>query len=224
MLRFDFTGLGESEGDFADTNFSSNLDDLVAAADFLRDRYQAPKLLVGHSLGGAAVLAGAAQVPESVAVATIGAPSDTRHLSETLVRSAPELGEAEEAEVVLAGRPFRIKRQFLEDLEYQRVLEAVHELRRALMIFHSPLDEVVHVDHARRIYKAALHPRSFFSLDRADHLLLKDPADARWVAEVLASWAGRYLDAPEKETAEKPSVETAEKPASTPAWPMARSG
>ncbi len=193
VLRFDFTGLGESEGDFADTNFSSNLDDLLATADYLRQTRQAPKLLIGHSLGGAAVLAAAARVPESVAVATIGAPSDTRHLKDTLLRSAPELAEADEAEVVLGGRTFRVKRQFLDDLHRQQVLAAVGELGRALLIFHSPVDEVVDVDHARRIYQAAPHPKSFVSLDGADHLLLADPADGRWVAEVLASWAGRYL-------------------------------
>ena len=206
VLRFDFTGLGESEGDFADTNFSSNLEDLLAAADYLRRRHRAPKLLVGHSLGGAAVLAAAPQVPESVAVATIGAPSDTRHLSDTLLRAAPELAAAEEAEVVLAGRTFRVRRQFLDDLRRQRVLEAVHELGRALLIFHSPVDEVVHVDHARRIYEAARHPKSYVSVDGADHLLLEEPADARWVAEVLASWAGRYLGAPAPERRPAPRL------------------
>ncbi len=202
VLRFDFTGLGESEGDFADTNFSSNVEDLVVAADYLRREHRAPKLLIGHSLGGAAVLTAAPRVAESVAVATIGAPSDTRHLNETLLRAAPELAEAEEAEVELAGRTFRVKRQLLDDLRDQRVLAAVRELGRALLVFHSPVDEVVDVDHARRIYEAAVHPRSFVSLDGADHLLLKDPADSRWLAEVLASWAGRYLGAPAAETRE----------------------
>ena len=193
VLRFDFTGLGESAGDFADTNFSSNLEDLLAAVDFMRQKYAAPQLLIGHSLGGAAVLTMAGQVPETVAVATLGAPSDTQHLGEGILRSNPALEEAEEAEVVLGGRPFKIRRQFLEDLGQDRVLAAVRRLNRALLILHSPVDEVVDVDHARRIYQAAHHPKSFVSLDRADHLLVKDPADARYVAEVLSAWAGRYL-------------------------------
>ncbi|MEM7353495.1 MAG: alpha/beta fold hydrolase [Acidobacteriota bacterium] len=194
VLRFDFTGLGESEGDFADTNFSSNMEDLLAAVDFMRQTYEAPKLLIGHSLGGAAVLAMASQVPESVAVATLGAPSDPEHLRQGILSSAPELAETDEAQVVLAGRPFRIRRQFLDDLASQGVLKAVRKLDRALLILHSPIDEVVDIDHARQIYQAALHPKSFVSLDGADHLLLKDPADASYVADVLAAWAGRYLE------------------------------
>ena len=194
VLRFDFTGLGESEGDFADTNFSSNLDDLLAAADHLRQHLAAPQLLIGHSLGGAAALTIAAKIPEVRAVATLGAPSDTHHLRESLVRAAPELEEEDSAEVHLAGRPFRVKKQFLDDLAESRVLDATARLDRALLILHSPVDETVDVDHARRIYQAAKHPKSFVSLDDADHLLLKNPADARYVAEVLSAWAGRYVE------------------------------
>lgn len=201
VLRFDFTGLGESAGDFADSNFSSNLEDLLAAADYLRRNHRAPELLIGHSLGGAAMLVAASKVPESVAVATLGAPSDTGHLRDTLLRSAPELAEEAEAEVVLAGRKFRIRRQLLEDLEDHKVLAAVRELGRPLLVCHSPVDEVVDVDHARRIYEAAQHPKSYLSLDQADHLLIRDPQDARWIAEMLAAWSSRYLDA-----AEKPAV------------------
>ena len=201
VLRFDFTGLGESEGEFADTNFSSNLEDLLAAVEYMRANYAAPKLLIGHSLGGAAVLATAARVPEAVAVATLGAPSDTRHLGEGILRSAPELEAAEEAEVMLAGRPFRVRRQLLDDLREQSVLTAVRKLGKPLLILHSPIDDVVDIDHARRIYQAAKHPKSFVSLDGVDHLLLKDPADARYVAEVLAAWSGRYLGAPAEERA-----------------------
>ena len=197
VLRFDFTGLGESEGDFAETNFSSNLDDLLRAAEFLRENHRAPELLIGHSLGGAAVLTIAREVPECRAVATLGAPSDTQHLRHTLLRSAPELAEADEAEVRLAGRPFRVRRQFLDDLAQDRVLRAVHKLGRALLILHSPVDDVVDVDHARRIYEAALHPKSFVSLDKADHLLLSNPADARYAAEVLSAWASRYIPSEE---------------------------
>lgn len=192
VFRFDFTGIGESEGDFADTDFSSNLDDLEAAADFLRDEYRAPQILIGHSLGGAAVLAAAERVPEAEAVATIGAPSDTEHLRETLVRQAPELEERGEAEVQLGPRSFRIKKQFLEDLQRDHVEKALGAIGRPLLIFHSPVDTIVGIDHARRIYEAAKHPKSFVSLDDAHHLLT-DERDARYVGEVLAAWAGRYV-------------------------------
>ena len=200
VLRFDFTGLGESEGDFADTDFSSSLEDLVAAADYLRKEYEAPRILIGHSLGGAAVLAMANQVPEAVAVATIGAPSDTEHLSRTLLRQAPELAtdrevdDGGEVEVQLAGRPFRIRRGLLDDLEEHRLHPAIRSLGRALMVFHSPVDDTVGIEHAGRIYQAARHPKSFVSLDTADHLLLSDHRDARYVGKVLAAWADRYLD------------------------------
>lgn len=193
VLRFDFTGLGESSGEFAATNFSTNLQDLLAAVDFLRRQFRAPELLVGHSLGGAAVLAVASDVPEAKAVATIGAPSDTGHLRETLIAQAPELEQHDEAEVSLAGRRFRIRRQLLDDLDQERVLAAVRDLRGSLLVLHSPVDRVVDIEHARRIYEAAHHPKSFVSLDKADHLLLDDPADARYVADVLASWSDRYL-------------------------------
>ena len=205
LLRFDFTGLGESAGDFADTNFSSNIEDLVAAADWLREHHEAPAVLVGHSLGGAAVLAGAHRIPESRAVATIGAPSEPVHLTETLLAAAPGLEEGagdEAVEVRLAGRPFRIKRQLVEDLEESRLSAAIGSLGRALLIFHSPVDEVVGIDHARKIYKAARHPKSFVSLDGADHLLLGREDDARFVGEVLASWAARYFQAEAPEAVE----------------------
>jgi len=192
VFRFDFTGIGESAGDFEDTDFSSNLDDLEAAASFLRERYRAPQILIGHSLGGAAVLAAAERIPEAEVVATIGAPSDTEHLRETLVRQAPELEERGEAEVRLGPQSFRIKKQFLEDLAEDHVTEALANLGRPLLIFHSPVDAIVGIDHARRIYQAAKHPKSFVSLDHADHLL-RDERDARYVGEVLAAWAGRYV-------------------------------
>lgn len=196
VLRFDFTGLGESEGDFAETNFTSNVEDLVAAADFLRREYAAPELLIGHSLGGAAVLVGAQRIAESKAVVTIGAPSGTQHLRDTLLRSNPELRQGE-AEVLLAGRTFRLRKQLVQDLEEDRVLSATRQLNKALLIFHSPVDDVVDVDHARRIYQAALHPKSFVSLDDADHLLLRDPRDAAYLADMLAAWAGRHVLPPE---------------------------
>ncbi len=197
VFRFDFTGLGESEGDFADTDFSSNLEDLVAAAGYLGERWGGPQILVGHSLGGVAVLAAAKRIPSARLVATIGAPSDTDHLRRTLLDRAPELAEAAEAEVDLAGRRIRVRRQLLEDLARQNVEQAIAGLGLPLLIFHSPVDRVVGIDHARRIYQAAKHPKSFVSLDGADHLLLERPQDARFVGEVLSAWASRFVDAGE---------------------------
>ena len=210
VFRFDFTGLGESEGDFADTNFTSNVEDLVAAADWLRDNHRAPRVLVGHSLGGAATVVAAARVPESRAIATIGAPSSTDHLSEVILDAAPELAEADDAQVKLAGRCFRLKRQFVEDLQVKRVIEAAGQLDRALLILHSPVDETVAIDHARRLYDAAKHPKSFVSLDDADHLLLRDPQDARYAADVLAAWAGRYLDEDDRQAARRADADKGE--------------
>jgi uncharacterized OsmC-like protein/alpha-beta hydrolase superfamily lysophospholipase len=193
VLRFDFTGLGSSEGEFANTNFTSNVGDLVAAADMLRDEYQAPRLLIGHSLGGAAVLAAAAQIPEATAVATIAAPSDPAHISRVLTpRALEEIARRGEAEVDLAGREFTIRRQFLDDIAEHRLTDAVAELDAALLVIHSPVDELVAVDHARRIYESARHPKSFVSLDQADHLVT-DRADASYVARLLAAWASRYV-------------------------------
>ena len=203
VLRFDFTGLGASDGDFANTNFSSNVEDLVRAADFLRDSYEAPKLLIGHSLGGAAVLAAAGRVPEAQAVATIAAPADPAHVAAHFTEARAEIEAAGEAEVLLVGRPFRIKKQFLEDIETQKLDAALAGLRKALMVFHAPRDATVGIDNASRIFLAAKHPKSFVSLDDADHLLSRK-SDAIYVAEVLAAWAGRYLG--KAETAAAPPV------------------
>lgn len=192
VLRFDFTGIGESEGELS--GFSSNLEDLVAAADFLRQEREAPQLLVGHSLGGAAVLAAAARIPEARAVATIGAPSATRHLRDTLVHLSPELEARGEAEVDLGGgRRFHIDQKLLEDFSEDHLTRALGELRKPLLLFHSPVDNIVGVEHARRLYEAAKHPKSFVSLGMADHLL-SDEKDARYVGDVLGAWAGRYLE------------------------------
>ncbi len=198
VLRFDFTGLGHSEGEFANTNFSSNVGDLVAAAEHLRGAGEAPKLLIGHSLGGAAVLAAAGQVPEAVAVATIGAPADPAHVGHLFQDARPEIEACGEAEVLLAGRPFRIKRQFLEDIEGARLEDAISKLRKALLVFHAPQDATVGIGNAARIFAAARHPKSFISLDNADHLLTRRE-DAVYVAEVLSAWASRYLDLPSAE-------------------------
>ncbi len=195
VLRFDFTGLGSSGGEFANTNFSSNVDDLVRAADFLRDHAEAPAVLIGHSLGGAAVLAAAARIPEAAAVATIGAPADPAHIGHLLAAHVDEIEAAGEAEVTLAGRTFRIRKQFLDDIAEHKLNAAIGALDKALLVLHAPTDQTVGIDNAARIFDAARHPKSFVSLDRADHLLTK-PADAEYVAEVVAGWASRYLPAP----------------------------
>ena len=195
VLRFDFTGLGGSEGDFGNTNFSSNVADLVAAAAWLRQNHAAPKIVIGHSLGGAAVLAAAGEIPEAVAVATIAAPYDPGHIKQLLAPAVAEIEAAGEAEVNLAGRKFRITRQFLQDLASRNSREAIASLGKALIIFHSPRDTLVSIDNAAQIFMAARHPKSFVSLDTADHLLTRRE-DAQYVASVLAAWASRYLGAP----------------------------
>ena len=200
VLRFDFTGLGSSLGEFASTNFSSNLADLIAAADYMREHFEAPSVLIGHSLGGAAVLAVAKDIPEVKAVVTIAAPADSRHALKQLGASLQEIEERGEAQVQLGGRPFTIRRQFVEDIRRQNLREAIVAMRKPLLILHSPLDETVGIDNATRIFLAARHPKSFVSLDKADHLLT-DPQDAAFAAEVIAGWLGRYIgsDAPQGE-------------------------
>src|SRR5579872_2040482 len=173
VLRFDFTGIGSSEGEFANTNFSSNVQDLLAAVDFLRKNYSAPALLVGHSLGGAAVLAAAPKVAETVGVVTIGAPASADHVVRNFSAHLEEIEKTGTATVTLAGRQFAIKQQFLDDLTEQNFLEALPRLKKALLICHAPRDEVVGIDNATAIFSAARHPKSFVSLDTADHLLRK---------------------------------------------------
>jgi putative redox protein len=192
VLRFDFTGLGGSGGDFANTDFSSNVGDLLAAADWLRAQRAAPRLLVGHSLGGTAVLAAAARIPEAAAVATIGAPFEPAHVRRLLAGALSDVERTGEAEVELAGRRFRIRRQFLEDLERHASQKAIAQLGKALLVFHSPRDAIVDIENAARIFAAARHPKSFVSLDDADHLLTRRE-DAEYVAAVLAAWSSRYI-------------------------------
>lgn len=192
VLRFDFTGLGNSEGDFADTNFSTNVADLLAASEFMQKEYQAPTLLVGHSLGGAAVLAAASQLDQVTAVATIAAPSEPAHVEKQFGDQADTVRELGEAEVLLGGRPFTVKKQFFDDLEANPIRQHVKNLGCALLVMHSPQDTAVNIDNASKIYKTAKHPKSFVSLDNADHLLLKRK-DAQYAASVLAAWAERYL-------------------------------
>jgi len=195
VLRFDFTGLGESQGDFADTNFSSNVEDLLDAADFLQTFYGPPRILIGHSFGGAAVLRAAPQITSVKAVVTIGAPAEPAHVRRALGEEGRKLLESRgEAEFRLAGRTFRIKKQFLEDIEFTRLQPALHNLKRALLVMHSPLDDVVGIDNAARIFQAARHPKSFISLDGADHLLT-DPADSTYAANLIAAWAIKYIRA-----------------------------
>jgi len=193
VLRFDFTGLGESEGEFADTNFSSNVEDLLWAAEFMQEEYEAPTILIGHSLGGAAVLQAAERIPSSQAVVTIAAPADPGHVKFALGHTKEIIERQGEAHVDLAGRRFKIKKQFLDDLESVHMQKTIENLNRALLIFHSPTDDVVGIENAARIYKAARHPKSFISLDKADHLLM-NPNDSRYVGSVIAAWATKYID------------------------------
>lgn len=192
VLRFDFTGLGASEGEFANTNFSSNLEDLLAATSHLRTAYRAPSLLIGHSLGGAAVLAAASQIPEVRGVVTIGAPSDPLHVVAQFSTHVKDIERDGEAEVKLAGRPFLIKRQFLVDVAEQRLLKKIAQLDKPLMVMHSPKDHTVPLNNATHIFAAARHPKSFISLDEADHLLTRR-SDALYVADIIAAWGKRYL-------------------------------
>jgi uncharacterized OsmC-like protein/fermentation-respiration switch protein FrsA (DUF1100 family) len=199
VLRFDFTGIGSSEGDFANTTFSSNVADLVRAADHLRETRKSPAILIGHSLGGAAVLAAAAQIPDARAVVTIAAPSDPAHVTGLFADHLEGIRKHGKVEVSLAGRPFHISSEFLDDIAEHNLMTRVTELHKALLIMHAPNDDTVGIDNATRIFVAAKHPKSFVSLAGADHLLT-GKHDAGYVADVIAAWATRYLDpvAPEQ--------------------------
>jgi uncharacterized OsmC-like protein/fermentation-respiration switch protein FrsA (DUF1100 family) len=203
VMRFDFTGLGESEGDFAGTTFSSNIEDLIAAAAFMEREFDAPAILVGHSLGGAAVLQAAARLPSVRAVATIGAPFDPAHVTNLFVDALPDIAAHGSADVVLAGRRFTLSRDFVRDLDSHNVEATLQSLRRPLLIFHSPTDNTVGIENAALLYRAARHPKSFVSLDGADHLLLQE-RDSLYVGSMLAAWASRYIDAaPEPESVDE---------------------
>ncbi len=193
VLRFDFTGLGHSEGEFANTHFSSNVGDLVAAADYLDSRDMTPSLLIGHSLGGAAVLRAATQIGSAKAVVTLGAPSDPAHVSHQFHAHTDEISSQGQATVSLGGRPFEIKKAFLDDISDQNLNACIANLDKALLVLHAPRDNTVGVENAARIFEAAKHPKSFVTLDDADHLIT-DAKDAEYAAEVIASWVGRYLD------------------------------
>ncbi len=213
VVRFDFTGLGSSEGDFANTDFSSNVSDLVAAADHLRTTHRAPTLLVGHSLGGAAVLAATSRIPEARAVATIGAPSDPSHVANFFGAAINVIQTRGESEVELGGRTFRIRRDFLDDIAEQRLLDQVQTLDKPLLILHAPTDQIVGIDNAATIFAAARHPKSFIALDDADHLLSRR-RDARYTGEVIAAWSQPYIA-----SAAKPGRGTALSPVGPPGSP-----
>lgn len=197
VLRFDFTGLGESEGDFADTNFSGNVEDLVAAAKYLKENYEAPTLIIGHSLGGAAAIFAASEISSIKAVATVGAPSNPVHVKHLLKSGVEEIQSTGKAVINLSGRDFTIKKQFLDDLETKSLPETAKALRKPLLILHSPQDDTVVIKNAEEIYVSAHHPKSFVSLDGADHLLSRKE-DSIYVGEVISGWAKRYLDVSEK--------------------------
>lgn len=202
VLSFDFTGLGQSEGNFADSNFSANVSDLLSAADFLKDKFDAPALLVGHSLGGAAVIQAAASLPSVKAIATVGAPAEASHLQSSFQDHQSEIEIRGSARVDLGGRPFLIKQQFIEDLNRHHITRTLETLRKAILILHSPQDKIVEMENAASLYNAAHHPKSFISLEGADHLLTSKN-DSNYAGEVIATWALRYL-----ETEERPILET----------------
>lgn len=193
VMRFDFTGLGESEGDFADTNFSGNVEDLVCAAQYLKDNYECPKIIVGHSLGGAAVLMASSILENVEAIVTIGAPADPPHVKHLFQNSMEEIEQTGFAEVSIGGRPFTVKKQFVDDLEKNDLAATIAKLKRPLLVFHSPQDSIVDITNAEKIYKTAHHPKSYISLDGADHLLSKK-RDAEYVGDVIASWVDRYVN------------------------------
>jgi len=203
VFRFDFTGIGSSDGDFSNTNFSSNIDDLLSAAQCLRDNYSAPQLLIGHSLGGTAVLHVAGDIPECKAVVSIGAPATADHVIKLFANDVTKIESEGSAEVNLAGRHFHIKQQLISDLKAQSVENRLNKLRKALLIFHSPQDDTVSIEQAGLIFTAAKHPKSFITLDGADHLLSKI-GDAQYVANTISAWASRYID---QESVPLPSVE-----------------
>ncbi|MFC3122454.1 alpha/beta hydrolase family protein [Agaribacter flavus] len=192
VLRFDFTGIGQSEGEFSNTNFSSNVQDLIAAANYMRTYFQAPALMIGHSLGGTATLLAAKQVPEAKVVVTIGSPSNATNIEKQFGAQLDAIEQEGEAEVSLAGRTFKMKKQFLDDARNQNVLETLGSLKKPLLICHSATDDTVSIEHAAEIFMAAKHPKSFLSLDKADHLLFQ-PGAAEYVATSLIAWASIYM-------------------------------
>jgi len=208
VLRFDFTGLGQSEGDFADSSFSANVDDLLAAADWIAKEHQPVQILVGHSLGGTAVLAAAPQIASCRAVACINAPAEPKHVLHHLHNDLDNIKQTGSAVVNLGGRPFRIRQDFVDDVRNQDISQRLHDLKRALLVLHAPLDQTVDVQNAQNIFAAALHPKSFVSLDKADHLL-SNPSDSKYAGVLIAHWASRYLDPVESNNTEPVTTDEA---------------
>lgn len=215
VLRFDFTGLGASEGEFANTNFTSNVEDLIDAAQQLEGSEMAPDILIGHSLGGAAALKAAPLISSLKAVVTVAAPFDPGHVAHNFDAWIPDIEEKGEAEVKLAGRPFRIRRQFLKDIRSQSIADDTAHLRAALLVMHSPIDQTVGIENAERIFVTAKHPKSFISLDTADHLLTKKE-DALYVADAVAGWAARYLPSLTAGAAASNTSVSEQRPSTTP--------
>lgn len=193
VFRFDFTGLGHSEGEFANTNFSSNIEDILLAAKYMREQFQAPELLIGHSLGGAAILSVAGKILESKAVITIGAPADPHHLNHLFNQQAETIKADGQAEVQLGGRTFTIKQDFIDDISNNNLSTKISSLKKALLVLHAPMDDIVEIDNASKIFQLAKHPKSFITLDDTDHLLSR-PKDADYAAELIATWAQRYVN------------------------------
>ena len=193
VLRFDFTGLGESDGDFADSTFTSNVEDIVAACDFLEKNYSAPKVIIGHSVGGAASIFAASKVESVKAVATIGAPSEPKHVKHLLKSKIDEIKKDGKATVNIGGQEFVIKREFLQDLENNSMLEVLKDFRKAILVLHSPQDRIVEIENAAKIYHNAYHPKSFVTLNNADHMLTNKD-DAYYAGNVISSWVNRYID------------------------------
>lgn len=192
VIRFDFTGLGASEGDFSNTNFSSNVEDLIAASSFMRNELQAPSILIGHSLGGTAMLTAAKHIPEAKAVITLGSPSDVAHVAHHFEEDREKILQEGEAHITLAGRPFKIKKQFIDDIESVKIKNHVSNLKKALLVMHAPLDQTVGIENAGEIFTWAKHPKSYISLDDADHLISRKQ-DAEYAGHIIATWAMKYL-------------------------------
>lgn len=193
VLRFDFTGLGESEGDFSNTNFSSNVEDLISASDYMRDYYEAPSIIIGHSLGGSAILHAASHIPEAKAIVTIGSPCDVSHVAHNFESAIKDIEQTGEADICLVGRPFKIKKQFLDNINEVKIKNSVQNLKKSLLVMHSPIDETVGIENASQIFSWAKHPKSYVSLDNADHLLSKRD-DALYAGHVIAEWAQKYIN------------------------------
>lgn len=198
VVRFDFTGLGKSEGEFADSYFSANVDDLLAVSDYMKQHYQAPTLLVGHSLGGAAVIVAASKLASVKAVATIGAPATTEHVKKHFSHHVQEIAAKGDVEVNIGGRPFKISQEFVDDFDKTDLPEITKNLRKPILIMHAPFDKVVGIDNAHQLYQAAHHPKSFISLNDADHLLLESK-DSIYVGNMIGTWVQGYFETEDNE-------------------------